>query len=261
MEQIRKLAIKLTNPLDWVDEAGKPYLQVSGCNKIAGAFGVQTESPVFEKEPFNDEKGDYYIYSCKIAGRWNNVEASEIGAASSRDDFFAQRTITNAQGEKEKVLKPQSEIDPCDIRKKALTNGMNRLIKRLLGLSFTWEDIEKISEGKITRAACAGVKFATGSKGGNDDSPETKSKREDCRKAILEINDNNEAAAKEWLKKATAFSKDGKDIPGKENMASLSEKQVEYLFPKVQKALESHRQAIAAGKQAPAPEGKDALPY
>ena len=263
LERIRKLSVNVTNVLDWVDEAGKPYAQKSACDKIAGAFGVQTGSPEFEKENLSDEKGDYYVYSCKIAGRWNNVEASEVGVASSRDDFFALRTITNAAGEKEKVLKPQSEIDPCDIRKKAFTNGMNRLIKRLLGLSFTWEEIEQISGGKISRQLCAGVQYSKGSKGGNADSPQTKTLREECRKWILQLCDDSEAAAKAFLKKETAFKgRDGTDFSGKENIASLSEKQIEILHGKVKKLIEKNNASAPPTPQpVPAEGANNALPY
>lgn len=249
--QIRKLSVNLTNVFDWVNEAGKPYLQKSGCDKIAGAFGVQTESPIFEKEFVKDEKGDYYIYTCTIAGRWNTVEASEIGVASSRDDFFAMKSITNEKGEKEKVLKPQSEVDPCDIRKKALTNGMNRLVKRLLGLSFTWEDIKEISAGKITPEACAGVSYAKGSRGGNADSPDTKNRREECRKWILEMCDGEENRAKEMCADLTKFiGRDG-PVAGKQNVNSLSEKQVDILHKTCKKMVEDYRKTVAAAGSGP----------
>ena len=40
MNKIKRVAIKLTNKHDWTDQGGKPYLQVSGAEKIARMFGI-----------------------------------------------------------------------------------------------------------------------------------------------------------------------------------------------------------------------------
>ena len=71
LNKIRQLAIKLTNILDWTNEGGHPYLQKSGCDKIAGAFGVQIFDTTFEKELCKDDKGDYIMFTCTGNGRWN----------------------------------------------------------------------------------------------------------------------------------------------------------------------------------------------
>ena len=40
MTKIKKVSLKLTNRHDWTDQGGKPYLQVSGAEKIARMFGI-----------------------------------------------------------------------------------------------------------------------------------------------------------------------------------------------------------------------------
>ena len=230
MGRMRLLAIKLTNTLDWSVQGEAPYLEKSGCDKIASAFGVKLYNPTFDKETMTDDRGEYVLYTCSAHGAWNNVEENEIGTCSSRDDFFGK----GAGGK----LKPLSEVDLTDIKKKAFTNLCNRLIKKLLGLSFTWEEIEKLSEKKITKETCKKVVFGSGSKGGNTDSPETKKYRDECRAMLLRLNDGEENACIAMLEKMTAFQ--GKDGPvaGKKNILHLSEKQVQILHGKLKKGIE-----------------------
>ena len=206
LNKIRLLAIKMTNNIDWTNEGGKPYLQKSGCDKIAGAFGVQIDAPEFVKEICKDDKGDYIMFTCTASGRWNNHIESEAGTCSTRDDFF---------GKKGGALKPLSEVDLTDVKKKAFTNMANRLIKKLLGLSFSWEEIKELSGGKITPETVQKVEYGAGSRGGNTDSPDTKKKRDEIRTMLLKLNDGEEAAAMAMLEKMTTFEKDGKSIPGK----------------------------------------------
>jgi hypothetical protein len=247
MVKIRGLAIKATNYLDWSNQGGNPYLEKSGCDKIASTFGIQFESPTFEKETMTDDRGEYVQYTCSGDGRWNNIQCSEIGTCSSRDDFFGTHKVDG-----EKALKPLSEVDLTDVKKKAFTNWSNRLIKKLLGLSFTWEEIKTLSDGKITQENVSKVDFAKGSKGGNADSPETKKKREECRQWILKLNDGEVESAKKMLVSMTEFKgRDGNMVAGKDNVVKLSEKQVDILHEKLKKGMaELEKQAAAEAKHA-----------
>lgn len=233
IDRIRKVALRLTNVRDWSDQGGNPYLEKSGCDKIACGFGIQVDSPIIEKEACTDDRGDYIIYTIKGTGRWNNNVASEIGTCSTRDDFFALRRENG-----EKKLLPLSEIDLCDIKRKAHTNFMNRLIKRLLGLSFTWEEIGTATDNKITREAVAGagrgVSFDRGSKGGaqavSADGAKIKAA---LRQMILDMADGEQGQAKAMLVTLTAFTgKDGKEIPGKSTVDQLSEKALHVTYGK-----------------------------
>lgn len=238
MSKIRLMAIKLLNKTDVSNQGGKPYIEKAGCDKIASAFGVHIFDTSFEKELFRDDNGDYYVYTCSGSGTWNNHHESEIGTCSSRDDFF---------GKKGGSYKPMSEVDVTDIKKKAFTNFANRIIKKLIGLSFTWEELADLSGRVITKDAVQTVDFAKGSKGGNTDSPKTKQLRDECRTNLLKLNNNEEGLAIKMLVTLTAFQ--GKDGPvaGKDHISKLSEKQVEILHGKLKKMVEDYDKSVAEG--------------
>lgn len=243
MDKIRLMAIRLLSPVDVSNQGGKPYIEKSGCDKIAAAFGVQLYDVDIMRENLTDEQGDYFVYTCSGRGHWNNHHESEIGVCSSRDDFFGSKKSENG-----KVYKPLSEVDVCDIKKKAFTNFANRIIKKLIGLSFTWEELAELSKNKISSDTAQSVAFGKGSKGGNTDSPATKKLRDECRAMLLKLNDGNEAAARAMLIEDTAFTgKDGNVVSGKDNVAKLSEKQIEFLHKKLSKKIEVFDKAVAEG--------------
>lgn len=220
-DRIRKMAIRLTSPIDWIDEGGKPYLQWTGTSKIAAAFGVSYDSPVFEKELIKDDKGEYVVFHCASTVRWNNRSIPEVGTGSSRDEFF---------GKKGGHWLPLSEVDQTDLKKKALTNMLNRGMKSLLGLSFTWDEIKGETDGAIAKEKAASVKFDKT----NELSQEAKDKRQELGRMILDLCANNPETAKEKLKNMTTFTgKDGKEVSGRTDLKMLSEKQIHNLYPKV----------------------------
>ncbi len=236
LNKIRLMAIKVTNTMDWSSQGDKPYLEKSGCDKIAGAFGVKIFNPEFVKENCSDEIGDYIVYTCSAHGVWNNHEESEIGTCSTRDDFFGKRG-----GQ----YKPLSEVDITDIKKKSFTNMANRLIKKLLGLSFTWEEIEELSGGKIKKSTVQKVEFGKGSKGGNTDSPETKNNRDEIRRLLLLLNDNNEQAASKMLEAMTTFkSAEGNIVKGKTRVQYLTEKQIPRVLSDLKKEIDDFNKQL-----------------
>lgn len=243
MGKIRLMAINLLSPADVSNQGGKPYIEKSGCDKIAAAFGVQLYDIEIIRENFQDDKGEYYLYTCSGKGAWLNHHESEIGTCTSRDDFFG-----TSKNNGEKKFKPMSEVDVCDVKKKAFTNFANRIIKKLIGLSFTWEELAELSKNKISSDTVQKVDFGKGSRGGNTDSLVTKKLRDECRAMLLKLNDGNEAAARAMLIEDTAFTgKDGNVVSGKDNVAKLSEKQVEFLHKKLSKKIEVFDKAIAEG--------------
>ena len=237
-DRIRKIAITLTNTTDWLDQSGKPYLEAAGCAKIASAFGVQTQDVKCEKENVEDEKGSYVRYRVTGRGNWHTTQATEVGSASSRDDFFVKRSKW-VDGVKQDITLPQTEVDLGDVEKKAFTNFMNRLIKRLIGLSFSWEDIEAISAGKISQATCAAVRYgAKGSKGGSTAAPTTgaaQSNRDLIWKQLLEMYDGETGPAESCLERITTFTgRDGNVVKGRRDITKLSDKGVPVVKQKVQ---------------------------
>ena len=147
-DSIRKNALKLTSLQDWVDEGGKPYLMWSGTSKIARAFGVSYGNLTWQTEIFEDENGKCMDITVSGDVLWQGQQLPEVGSASSRDALWG---IRKDRETKEKIYIPLADIDRTDIKKKALTNFLNRGLKSLLGLSFTWGEIAEQTNGRITK--------------------------------------------------------------------------------------------------------------
>lgn len=133
-DRLLATALHSTKSSDWIDQNGKPYLQVSACEKVARRFGVRIFDLKSEREDLEDEKGSYYIYT--ISGKaalGDRDEIEAIGTGSSRDKFFGSQ-----RGE----LKAKADIDITNIKKKAYTNFLGNAITRLLGIrNLTWDDL------------------------------------------------------------------------------------------------------------------------
>lgn len=154
VNKIKKLSLRVTNAHDWTDQGGKPYLQVSGSEKIARLFGIswQISEPVKEAA-----EGGHFSYTYK--GRFTIAGASieVIGTRSSKDGFFKQYKWEGEEGNKQKIELPPSEIDQGDVKKAAFTNLLGNGITRLLGIrNLTWDDLK---EAGIAREAVGRVDF------------------------------------------------------------------------------------------------------
>lgn len=161
LEKLSSYAVTRTNQNDWVDQQGKPYLTGSGAEKIARVFGIKIHSVKGVKRLSQDEQGTFYIYEyncvAELPSKFDSIEA--VGTCSSRDKFFAKK------GDE---WKPLSQIDECNIQKAAYTNCIGNAITRLLGLrNMTWEEIEKLSLGKINRGKSPKVEYNKGTTSGN----------------------------------------------------------------------------------------------
>lgn len=139
MHKIKRVALKLTNRHDWTDQGGKPYLQVSGAEKVARLFGIswQISEPVFEQED-----GGHFSYTYKGYFSLAGATIEAIGTRSSKDGFFKKYNWTNG----EKTELPPSAIDKGDVKKSAYTNLLGNGITRLLGLrNLTYEDLQEFA--------------------------------------------------------------------------------------------------------------------
>jgi len=226
LDRIRKYSISMTNIYDWVDQQGVPYLTIFGCQKLAIGFGITIEDVQGRQETMSDSIGDIIEYVYEGFGSWNNKTLHAIGSCNSRDKFFARRK--NQENGQEYFL-PLSEISIPNLRKKAHTNFLNRLIKGLLGLNFTWEEIEKYSNGRITQKNVRQITYDKGKHGGKPvtDKPAIVKLRSQLRSMILELHNNNKTNARKYLQKMTTFTtNDGKEIMGKETVDELSEQQI-----------------------------------
>ena len=154
--KIKQNALKVTNAGDWVDQGGKPYLLVSGSEKIANLFNIswRIDEPTVETEP-----DGHFTYTLRgifsIPGRSVSAE----GSRSSKDPFFKKYDWVKEQGKPDKkVEKPISAIDRRDVRMAALTNLLGNGITRLLGIrNLAYADLEAFAG--ITKAMIGVVEY------------------------------------------------------------------------------------------------------
>lgn len=155
--KIKQLALKVTNATDWTDQQDKPYLQVSGAEKVANLFNISwsflTAEPLYEEEP-----DGHYTFTFKgrfsMGGRSIEVE----GSRSSKDSFFKQNIYKNGQFDREKTVDERD--NKRDVKMAALTNLLGNGITRLLGIrNLTWEDLEKFAS--IKKEDVGKVKYKT----------------------------------------------------------------------------------------------------
>lgn len=133
--RVMSVAIQATNPSDWIDQDGKPYLQGSGAEKVARRFAVRVYDVSHELENHSDDNGNYYMYiTTGKVGLGSGKESIEaVGTCSSRDKLFSH-------GGKKKL----EDVDRGNVMKKSYTNFLVNGITRLLGIrNLTWAELEK----------------------------------------------------------------------------------------------------------------------
>lgn len=149
--KIKQMALKVTNASDWVDQNGKPYILVSGSEKVANLFNMswRIEEPTVEEE----SDGNYtftYRGTFSISGRSIGVE----GSRSSKDPFFKKYEWNNGV----KTEKPISAIDRRDVKMAAYTNLLGNGITRILGIrNLTYEDLAKFAN--ITKEMITAIDY------------------------------------------------------------------------------------------------------
>jgi len=151
IKKIKSIVLKVTNPTDWIDQNGKPYLQASGGEKVARIFGIswRMDEPTIECEP-----DGHFAYTYKGYFTLGGVTIEAIGTRSSKDGFF-KKYGSDTNGEK--ITLPPSEIDKGDVKKSAFTNLIGNGITRLLGIrNLTWDEV---TAGGIDKAKTAKVSY------------------------------------------------------------------------------------------------------
>ena len=132
VKKIKTMALRLTNAHDWTDQGGKPYLQVSGAEKIARLFGISWR--FLGDIQRRDEESGHFSFEVPMEFVMSGATVEFRGSRSSKDGFFSK---------KKGVDIPPSEIDKTDVMKAAITNTIGNGITRLLGIrNLTWEDLQ-----------------------------------------------------------------------------------------------------------------------
>lgn len=239
--RLKGLSLKLTKPEDWIDQDGSPYLMDRGAENLAIAwgidvFGLKVQGPIWEE----DESGRYFMFiaSGTATSRRLGRSLEDQGTCSQRDKLFGMR------GGK---LKEIHEVDMMMVRKKAITNLYNRLIKRATGLlNVTFDDLKSagLEVSKITK-----IEYDKGRQKAEDSlSPELKARREEIRKMCLEIANGKDLEAKKVLEEMSAFK--GTDgIVKASNVNKLrSERWINTTHTRVKEAYEKIMAAAKAAK-------------
>ena len=247
VEKLKKHALKMTSAADYTLEGEKPYLTITGAEKIAPFFNVDVRlHPDYiggKKEEFTmDGQAGYrywYMGTGRLLSRTGGVVyqiEGLIGSASTRDKMY--KRTTNG----DKAYLSMEEIDEADIRKSALSDLLRSCCTRLLGLrSLTLEDIKAagISPDSI-KSTRAGSHQAT--------TDEIK-QRDELRQTLARLCSNDPNKCREWLKNATAFKgRDQKEVPGIDNPDKLSGKRLEIALEKVKNALAEFEKGARNGK-------------
>jgi hypothetical protein len=145
--KILELAVKNTQPSDWVDFGGTPWLDTPGAERIARVFGFTVKDTRFEKLDRQDRDGPYYIYIWygKVGLAKADLWIDAIGTCSSRKPFHAME---------HGVRKHIEDINEMNILKDAYSNLIENGVSRFLGLrGLDWETLEKagIQRSKVSK--------------------------------------------------------------------------------------------------------------
>lgn len=217
IKRIKRAALAVTSNYDWVNQNEKPYLQVSGAEKIARLFGISWRIDEPEKTTTKD---GHFSYIFKGYFNLGSTEIEAIGSRGSKDPFFSRSHDKDI---------PPSEINENNVRKAAYTNLLGNGITRLLGLrNLTWEDLKVsgIEKNKVGRVEYKKKRM----------SKENKELRDKIGSMLLEMSGNDKKMASKLLESITFFiAKDGKKVKGKKSLSELTEKSIPTIYGKVKK--------------------------
>lgn len=228
IKKIKILSLRVTNPHDWTDQGGRPYLQVSGAEKVARLFGISWR---FDPPMLIVEEDGHFRYEYKGYFSMGAAEIEVVGTRSSRDLFFTGKANP----------KPPSEIDKGDVMKAAFTNCVGNGVTRLLGIrNLTYEDLQ---EAGIDPAKIGKVEYKK-----QEMSTEAQGQREEIRKMLEEMSGGDPKLFAAGLQKYTSFTgKDGQEVKGKTKIEDLSEKAVPVTYGKIKKAYDEWKAKGGAG--------------
>lgn len=158
--RLKKAMMVATSPRDWLDLQGKPYLAVSGCQKVASPFGISwllNETPEIETK----EGGHYTVKFSGVFtqeyvdlnGEKKTRSISAIGMRASDDPFFTTRHkwVNNV---KKTIELTANEVKRADVIKSAYTNCIGNGVMGITGCkNITWEELAECGIGKQGKAS------------------------------------------------------------------------------------------------------------
>jgi hypothetical protein len=207
--QLKLLLFRHATKNEVLDQNGKPYLTESLCMKAAGMWGVSYKNVKYTQSNYSDEVGPVVSFQAEVTAVFQNRQDTEYGSAASNEKFFMRY---NGEGELSRV--PLSEINIGNVLKKAITNAKGRATRKILGLTFTWEEINKIfvdigrDPGDITS-----VEYKNKGKKGNGKEQAMTVTHTELSNKIFEMCGGDKKNAAEMLFNYSKFkNKDGEEI-------------------------------------------------
>lgn len=158
VREIKSSVLAMTDPADWTDQDGKPYLQASGGEKIAIAFGINWRFLTPEPTKIEEPDGHYtYEYTMEFTMGARCIQVT--GSRSSKDPFFKQyRYEGEGQNRKRIELAVHERNNERDVKMAAYTNAVGNGVSRMLGFrGITWEDLWEYA--KIRREDVMGIQY------------------------------------------------------------------------------------------------------
>ena len=218
----RIIALKGTSPEDWTDQGGKPYLTISGSNKVKNIFGVSVTDNQWQKTNMEDDNGKYYVVSFSATFTWKLGSTTMTGTCSSRDKFFGKD-------------KPLEAVDFTNVLKKAETNCYGRGIKALLGITnLTWDSLKEITGWGSEKVQKVEYRKT------EEISEAMKQKKQELYDLIMKSTGNDAEKAKAKLESMTEWTdKEGKKVAGKREIDKLTEKQLDFSIKKMKEGATS----------------------
>ena len=213
IDEVRNFVIKRTKPNDWTDQSGNPYFGEAGCNRFAAPFQLfekDVESWTIDDQGVKrsfDEKNVFegkivlIMFHGTIGSKLLGIEASFEGGSRLDDGF-------------------KSKDDILFYSMKAKANWRGRGFRKILGMeNLTWADlvIANIKPGDVKK-----VDRQTTAKA------ETKEAL-DAWNILLELNEGDAKRAEDYLFKMTNSDR----FPGKRRPAHCSQKQLDWILPKL----------------------------
>lgn len=244
-DHLRKLAVALTKPRDWVsfpagDAGDRAWPTRSACNKLATAMKISTGiyvDPLTSRRHIKtidrDERGEFYMIEVNGWVEMPGFRRFDVsGFCSSRHKFFASTGKRDSEGNI--IYKPMSEVSLANIIQTAYTNFQANAIMRMVGFdNMSSEEIETLLGGKIAR-----VEYRSGQVA---QSPEEKAGDDVARKKLwaicLAMREGVESEATKLLETMTEWEKDGEKHAGVKDVAKLKGQRLTYRVRDAEKRL------------------------
>ena len=235
MKHIKQFALEHSTENDWVLQHSQhgpvPYLQATGCEKIARLFGVRLSSIVSEvtRKANGHFVWEFLGLATISASPGDSIEV--FGSRDSQDPFFSRRHGEDI---------PPEDISERDVKMAAYSNFFVNAVSRLLGLrGFT---VEMLEQAGLDPAKMRGVSYdgkrpaPAGKREEEAEDPDAKQKLFVLMHQIVG-EDKDELAA--FLEKITGFEGNDGYVKGVRTFRGMRQKRIEVTLGKLRKAVEA----------------------